>query len=159
MSFIDNMYYCPSCGMALRPKSLPCKCPQCASEMIASPFTTSQWINMSDQERAQAIEQLRTGTYSPNNSQVSSDNPQSQKSTQPSSSVWVSMLRIFAMLALIAGITVSIHIGSLFDGLPSFAVILLGIVLSILSVAGIMVFLDMAADIRVIRQKLENIDE
>ena len=76
----------------------------------------------------------------------------------PSTSSWVSLLRGTAYIIMIAGILASLIVGfSMLKRTPlmGIAVLIIGILVSVISVAGLMVFLDMASDISKIRQLLE----
>lgn len=82
------------------------------------------------------------------------------------SSIWVKLLRIVAYAAIICGCLMSLLIGCIliFRADPAnraagilvgLAIIIGGVVASFLSAAAIMVFLDMASDLRAIRNKTE----
>lgn len=83
------------------------------------------------------------------------------------SSFWIKLLRTVAYLAIICGCMLSLIIGfvMIFGAdadhratgiLVGIAIIVLGSVFSLLGSAGIMVFLDMANDLRAIREQTKN---
>ncbi len=83
------------------------------------------------------------------------------------SSFWVKLLRFVAYASIICGCLFSLIIGCIFifradpanraaGILVGIAVIVIGSVASLLGSAGIMVFLDMASDLRAIRGQVES---
>ena len=82
------------------------------------------------------------------------------------SSFWVKLLRTVAYLAIICGCLMSLIIGCVMifgaDAdhrttgiLVGIAIIVIGIVCNLLAASGIMVFLDMASDLRTIRKQMD----
>lgn len=74
-------------------------------------------------------------------------------------SLWISAMRLFAyvgMIAiLIAGIALAIPLFEMKGmGVLGFVVIVLSIVISVISTGGIMIFLDMAEDLKYIRNRM-----
>ena len=80
-----------------------------------------------------------------------------RKEAESSTSGWISGLRFFAWFSLIAIIIIGLILGVPFFGYETgigFAIILSSIIIGFLSVAGIMVFIDMAEDVKYIRNHI-----
>lgn len=76
------------------------------------------------------------------------------------SSAWIKGLKTIAWIMfftiIILGFTIGINLGSETNGGVGFIICFISIVCAFISVAGIMVFLDMAEDIKTIRNELKN---
>ena len=162
------VYVCPMCGTSLLSYG-PCKCSRCRSETIKSSITAEQWNSMNDQEKIKSKSAVLEGWSKLSSQEKSAINPAAAASSSAngytygqkesvSSSMWVSVLRGVAWAVIIIGILASIIGGVTLmsrQGLLGLVVIILGCAVSVLSVAGIMVFLDMADDLRTIRSLVE----
>lgn len=164
-SNVKMMYFCPSCGSVLGSQK-PCFCVKCGAEMVASPYKATRWIDMTTEERDAAAKQWiglspaeRTAFIESGALEAQQKKPVTQTAPPPpSTSSWVSLLRGTAYIIMIAGILASLIVGfSMLKRTPlmGIAVLIIGILVSVISVAGLMVFLDMASDISKIRQLLE----
>ena len=166
MSNQRDVYICPVCRTSWF-SAVQCKCSKCGHDTARSACTEAQWKTMSDEEKSKVkeetlqkwnalsdAERVKLGHAAP--APVPSGNPADSAS---SSSGWISALRAFVYVVLVVGI-----LGSLIAGLvilgdaPAVGLLIMigGIIVSILSAAAVMVFLDMATDVRAIRQLLEN---
>lgn len=164
-SEVKTMYFCPSCGSVMGSKK-PCNCGKCGTEMLVSPFQATQWIDMSSEERDAAVKNwlalspAERATVMESRESAAQHKKEAAQTAAPSSSAssWVSLLRGCAYFIMIAGILASLIIGfSMMKRTPlvGIAVLIIGILVSLLSVAGLMVFLDMASDLSKIQQHIE----
>lgn len=134
--------------------------------MVVSPYKATQWIDMPTEERDTAVKKYlglsaeeRKEAIDRGEFELKQKLLMTQQTAAPSVSSWIGMLRGSAYIVLFAGILASLFFGiSLMKSGPvliGLAVLIIGVIISLLSVAGLMVFLDMASDISAIRQRIE----
>lgn len=160
------IYICPKCGAIYNSQTV---CAKCNCEVKLTPYNAVQWLEMTPEERKEAAHKwmlmsdgekekaIRQSTIHGEQHTVQNSSSFPIEANSPSG--WISLLRGFAYLVLVLEIIVSCVAGVVLIGdqqlLYGIAVIVLGIILSFLSVAFLMVFLDMATDISQIRKTLE----
>ena len=133
-----SVYICPKCGsiFILMEEGL---CRNCKTELISMRISERKWSSMSRSKQRRTAEWYLK-TYS---------------TSYAGKSGWVSFLRTISIIQIVLGCLVSIILGvtlSVFLGnVTGFAIALVGFLLSFGSAAMLMVFLDIAADIRSIR--------
>lgn len=162
-------FVCKKCGMwGYASKS--CFCKNDGIEMTPIPYRYAEWESMSAEDQSTVIRYwMRTSKWiglSNNQEDVQEEYEQEKVTNLQSNAyptLWISLLRAAAYLLMILGILSSVIYGItlLINGRGGIAplgiiVIIGGCLLSILSVAGIMVFLDIAMDIRKVRTLMEN---
>ena len=164
--YTKRMYFCSGCR-TVRGSKEQCYCPNCGKLMLPSQYYADQWIDMSADERDQAIGKWLSYTEAERNTELEKQRVQRQEdvkvllethSQEMNTSTWVKLLRGVATVIMIAGILASLLGGTALMGNDHFLlgviVIALGSLISLFSVAGMMVFLDMASDLTAVRQLL-----
>lgn len=133
-----SVYICPSCGSVyiLEEKG---RCRNCGTDLIPMQISERKWNSMSRSKQQRTVEWYLK-TYS---------------ASYSGKSGWVSFLRTLSIIQIVLGCIVSVvlgvTLGALLGGVAGFAIALVGFLLSFGSAAMTMVFLDIAADIRSIR--------
>ena len=153
----NYIYICPKCGsISGFSKGVEGKCSDCGSVTIPTDIAEYVWYAKPKDERERIKNAYITG-----GKEIGM--PPAFNAADSSNSGWVSLLRgvvtVWLVLGCIASLVTGILVGSLFRGGAGFfaaiVIIAVGVLLSFVSVAAIMVFLDMSSDIRSIKQMLE----
>lgn len=169
LDFEKTIFICMNCGAVGSSSGTECTCKKCKSKMEPTPYSSSQWIEMPTERREAAIEKWMGLPSQDRATQVeqSKNAPQQNVSytrteggsSSPAGFTWIGLLRGAAYFCMFAGIFAALVFGfSLISGhqaLLGFIVIVLGVLGSLIGVAGIMVFLNMADDISRIRRAVE----
>lgn len=170
MDGAKKAFVCKTCG-SWGYASKSWFCTYDGTEMTPIPYRSAEWERISAEEKNRVIRHwMNTSIWndlsiSPKEARKGSEQ---EKTDDPLSeahpSLWISLLRGTAYLIMLLGILSSLIYGLMLlfagrgetAGILGIFVIIGGCLLSILSVAGIMVFLDIAADIRTMRILTEN---
>ncbi len=156
-----NVFICPKCGFVGYSESENAYCTRCGDPcMVRTGYNLDQWRAMSDEQRKAEVERRRIVTPPNVNAPVQPPVlPSGHPTVRPSG--WIRLLKVFTIIIMIIGIIASIIYGfhmrreldSTFIGV---VYMIAGILASILSVAGVMVFLEMAEDVRAMRAMMES---
>ena len=148
------VYICPKCGDTyVCPEDGEWYCATCGEVLIPSGYTEEEW-NALSQDWRQAIISKATGKF------TGSDASYPNSSSFTKNNGWNNLLRsimgIYLTLLCVGIFIIGFNIGrSTGSTALGLVIIVLGILLAFISVAAVMVFLDMSSDIRAIRQILE----
>lgn len=150
------MYICPSCG---RVQALhePGQCTNCGGSLISLQCSEDEWNTWSamSPEKQQEIQSRYV------NAPPSSDDAPPAGSYVPDESKWVTFLRALAFIHIVLGCIVSVvlgvSLGNVIGNRVTLIIILAGVLLSFGRVAVIMVFLNMASDIRSMEYSLQDV--
>ena len=143
----DMIFVCPKCGTVGASREGGASCFNCENQwMVRTGYDAEQWKELSAQQKNTIIEDAKKSL------------PEDDSSTR--SSGWIKMLKAIAIIWMIAsmlastayGIVLMIEYDKTGLGVLSIAV---GCFLALIITAAVMVFLDMAADVRRIRGMLE----
>ena len=154
-----KVYVCPSCkcwySQAIHEKTPVC--PNCHHELVETDIDYKAFSVMSKEDK-QSLKQHYLDTHELPMTPVADDTEES------SSSGWISGLKVFSWILFF-----SIIIAGLFSAMPYFSyssrkeygflIIVVSFFVAFLSVAGTMVSLGMASDLKAIRKALENTDK
>ena len=147
---MDYIYICPNC---MRTYKAPLKtngiCGKCQAKTYYSGFSEAEWNDLSEEARNECKKKLFV------NLNISSVDSAARASYTPSG--WVTLLRVVTWLFIVAGI-----IGSFVYAYEVrryftdnwFITGIVGTILTLIIAAIIMVFLDLADDVRTIRSEL-----
>ena len=145
----NKIFICPKCGATGFSGDADASCFNCGHPwMVRTAFDAEQWKELSEEQKNAVIEDAKRRLTE------SSD----EKSAQPSG--WIRFLKAVAMIwmvvsmlcSIIYGLIVAIKYEKIGLGLLAIAV---GCILALVIAAAVMVFLEMAEDVRGIRGILE----
>ena len=169
MDGTKRAFVCKKCGSwAYASKSWSCAYD--GTEMEPIPYDLAQWEHLSAKDQNSVIRHwMNTSIWiGLSNIPVEVRKEFEQEmaeypASNAHSTLWITLLRGAAYVILILGILSSLVYGIMLlingkGGVWTLGVIVIigGCLLSVLSIAGIMVFLDMAADIRILRVLMES---
>lgn len=124
--------------------------------MVATAYEANQWASLSPQEKEKAIEECICNAVITETPPPTAKTPSGNLSYTSS---WATLLRgviyIFLAIEIIASLIGGIALIGSGQAVLGLVVIVLGCIMAFISVAGIMVFLDMAVDVSKIRQLME----
>ena len=164
---VKRAFVCPKCGSwGYATKSWDCTI--CSVRMVPIPYETEIWTNLpSDQQNGIIRHWIKTKEWIDISdlermnavvAETAAEKALLEAENSSSFSGWINFLRVIAYFFLIGGMITSFAVGitMIRHSVTGWLVIVLGTLCSFASMAGIMVFLDMAGDIRKIRAMLES---
>lgn len=150
---MEYIFLCPKCGSTYgQEKSDSIKvCSDCNVKTVFSGFTDEEWYNKSFAERNTIAADMRK--------EAEKQGIEFEKPIAPSAeakgSMWIGMLDTILNAVIVLGILVSVIGGGILIGTIGFGgllVMVLGVILTLLSVAVSKVLIGVASDIRTIRE-------
>ena len=157
----NDIYICPKCGATYgSAKGVEKKCSDCGLFTISTGITEQAWYAKSKDER----DRIKSTIYIRPDKSATTSHTYGAAGSRSDDSGWASLLRgvatFWLILGCIASLVSGILVGSLIRGGAGFfaaiVIIAAGVFLSFVSVAAIMVFLDVSSDIRSIKLTLDN---
>ena len=154
-----KIYVCPSCkcwySQAIHEKKPVC--PSCHHELVETDIDYNAFSAMAKEDK-QSFKQHFLDTHELPMTPVVDDTEES------SSSGWISGLKFFSWILFFVIIILGLLLAIPYFSYRShteygFLIIVASFLLAFLSVAGTMVFLEMASDLKAIRKALENTDK
>ena len=167
----EFIYVCPSCGAAYSNGEGGAYCWDCKIPCVYTGYTSEAWFGLSNRQQDTVIQQIspemtrRTppetdspGAEADFPGAMTAAQPASQGAADAGSGFWINFLNLFINIALTLAIMGSFLGGFIYftegESLLGLAIVLGGILVSLLSSALIKIFIQMARDIRIIRISL-----
>jgi|GEM_PF-1191030 len=148
-----RVYVCPNCKhwYSHEADEKTAVCPNCHHELVEADIDYAYFSRMTKEEKANAKQQYLATHELPMTPYVGNE--------EEASSGWISGLNVFSWVAFFAIIIAGLVLAAPFlRYAPSYGVLIIigAFLLAFLSVAGTMVFLGMASDLKAIRKNLES---
>ena len=154
-----RVYVCPNCKSwysheADRKESI---CPNCQHKLVETDIDYEEFSAMAKEEKQRVKQQYLDTHELP-------VTPHAEAEDENSASGWISGLKIFSWVSffaiIIAGLVLSIpYFNYSYSQGYGVLIIIAAFLVAFLSVAGMMVFLGMASDLKAIRKNLENMNK
>lgn len=154
----QSIYVCPNCKhwYSHEADEKTAVCPNCHHELVEADIGYAYFSRMTKEEKANAKQQYLATHELPMTPYVGNE--------EEASSGWISGLKIFSWVSffaiIIAGLVLSIpYFNYSYSQGYGVLIIIAAFLVAFLSVAGMMVFLGMASDLKAIRKNLENMNK
>ena len=154
-----RVYVCPNCKhwYSHEADEKTAVCPNCHHKLVEADIDYAYFSRMTKEEK-QRVKQKYLDTHE------LSVTPHAEAEDENSASGWISGLKIFSWVSffaiIIAGLVLSIpYFNYSYSQGYGVLIIIAAFLVAFLSVAGMMVFLGMASDLKAIRKNLENMNK